>query len=146
MVPCTASTNHGDNSSLLLHPPVASFQTVQAPHFPGLSITPVCVALALLFVIQGCIALLTVPGQDSVEQKDGPLMGSHTNPTNHPAPAITRTLPFWKFPWAFIPFSPAPWLAAGQRRGRGAGGAGATDQCKPLSLHCTLLPQGLLGY
>lgn len=124
VVPCTPSTNHKDNSSLLLHPPVASFQAVQAPHFPGLSITPVCVALALLFVIQGCIALVAVPGQDSVEQKDGPLMGSHTNPTNHPAPAITRTLPFWKFPWGFIPFSTAPWLeqpgsaAGGERAGR----------------------------
>lgn len=42
-----------DSSSLLLHPPVASFQAVQATHFPGLSIIPVCVTLALLFVIQG---------------------------------------------------------------------------------------------
>lgn len=113
-----------DNSSLLLHPPVASFQAVQATHFPGLNIIPVCVTLALLFVIQGCVALVTVPGHDSVEQKDGLLTGSHTNSTNLPAPAITRTLPFWKFPWSFISFSPARCLeqpgsaAGGERLGR----------------------------
>lgn len=41
VVPCTPGTNHRDNSSLLLHPPVASFQAVQDTHFPGLSIPPV---------------------------------------------------------------------------------------------------------
>lgn len=65
-----------------------------------------------------------MPGQDSVEQKDGLLVGFHSNLTNLPAPTITRTLPFWKFPWGFIPFSPAPWLeqpgsaAGGERLGR----------------------------
>ena len=75
-------------------------------------------------------------------------MGSHTNPTNHPFPAITRTLPFWCFPWGFTPFSPAPRLEQPDRhRGEGSGWQrGATDQCKPLSLRYMLLPQGLLGY
>lgn len=40
---------------------------------------------------------------------------------HHPAPAVTWTLPFWKFLWGFIPFSPAPGLekpgsAAGRER------------------------------
>lgn len=32
-------------------------------------------------------------------------MGSHTNPTNHPFPAITQTVLFWCFLWGFNPFS-----------------------------------------
>lgn len=53
-------------------------------------------------------------------------MGSHTNPTNCPFPAITQPLPFWRFPWDFIPFFASAGAGAASRAslGRGAGGSG----------------------
>lgn len=75
-------------------------------------------------------------------------MGSHTNPTNHPFPAITQTVLYRCFLWGFIPFWPVLRLEQPDRHRREGSGwqRGAADQCKPLSLRYMLLLQGLPGY
>lgn len=134
-----------DNSSLLLHPPVASLQAVQATHFSGLSTTPACVALAL-FCHLGvcCLGDYARTGQCGAE--GWPFGGISQQPHKPSCSYHYPDFAVLEIPVGFYPVFPSAVAgAAGQRRGRGAAGAGAADQCKPLSLY-KLLPQGLLGY
>lgn len=136
MVPAHPAPTTGQ----LLHPPVASFQAVQATHLPGLSTTPVCVTLALRYL--GDYART---GQCGAE--GWPFGGISHQPNKPSCSCHYPDTAFLEIPVGFYPVFPSAVAgAAGQRRGRGAAGAGAADQCKPLSLYCKLLPQGLLGY